>query len=97
MRATPAQLAVRQICGQPVWRECSRSVEERLQSGHEFLVDLTGVDFGYDLQAWHDHLKESRDGGYTYARNNPLPRIMQDALQSEEWQAAVARLTKRCS
>ena len=57
------------------------------------LVQITGQDFGYDLQAWHDHLKESREGGYTYGRNIVLPRIMQEALLSPEWQEAVESLT----
>jgi len=48
--------------------------------GHDFLVRITGRDFGYDLQAWHDYLKESREGGYTYGRNILLPRIMQAVL-----------------
>jgi hypothetical protein len=53
---------------------------------------MTGKDFGYDLQTWHDYLKESKDGGYTYGRNITLPRIMQKALESPEWHAAVKAL-----
>lgn len=58
------------------------------------LMSITGQDFGYDLQAWHDYLKESRDGGYTWGRNIVLPKIMKDALASEEWQQATRRLTR---
>ncbi len=57
------------------------------------LVELTGVDFGYDLAAWHAFLNESRAGGYTYSRSDRLPRIMQTALASQEWLAAVRGLT----
>ena len=57
------------------------------------LVRISGRDFGYDLQAWHDYLKESKDGGYTYGRNIALPRIMQKALESPKWQEAVQTLT----
>jgi len=53
---------------------------------------MSGRDFGYDLQAWHDYLKESKDGGYTYNRNIFLPRIMQKALESPKWQEAVQAL-----
>lgn len=56
------------------------------------LVQITRVDFAYDLQAWHDHLKESRQGGYTYGRNIKLPKIMQAALASNEWKNAVEAL-----
>lgn len=53
---------------------------------------MTRRDFGYDLQAWHDHLKESREGGYTYGRNIKLPKIMQAALDSPQWRAAVKEI-----
>jgi hypothetical protein len=59
------------------------------------LVRITGKDFGYDLKAWHNHLKKSSQGGYTYGRNIALPRIMQDALESTKWQEAVRILTQR--
>jgi hypothetical protein len=59
------------------------------------LRELTGKDFGYDLAAWHNHLKESREGGYTWGRNIILPRIMQAALDSPEWQEAVTTLNSR--
>jgi hypothetical protein len=93
MRLTPAQIAVRLICGEILPRVQHEPLVTRIREGHEFLVRITGKDFGYDLQAWHDHLKESRQGGYTYARNIGLPRIMQAALQSLAWQQAVQSLT----
>src|SRR3954470_9547426 len=92
MRLTPAQIAVRSICGDRIPRVRAQSLRERVQEGHDFLVRLTGRDFGYDLRAWHDHLKESQRGSYTY-RNVELPSIMRDALASPSWQAAVASLT----
>jgi hypothetical protein len=70
----------------------TESLPTRVREGHDFLVQITGKDFGYDLQAWHDYLKESRQGGYTYGRNILLPRIMQAALRSPEWREAVRRL-----
>ncbi len=57
------------------------------------LARITGVDYGYDLRQWHDHLKVSGEGGYTWRRNIDLPRIMKDALESTEWKEAVARLS----
>jgi hypothetical protein len=93
MRLTPAQIAVRLICGESLRRDRNKSLLECMREGHDFLVKITGRDFGYDLQAWHNHLKESRQGGYTYGRNIVLPRIMQSALESPEWQEAVRRLS----
>jgi len=68
------------------------SITDRLQRGREMLRQLTGQDFGYDLQAWHDHLKVNRSGGYFYGRNVTLPRIMHDALLNPAWQASVQDL-----
>jgi hypothetical protein len=94
MRLTPAQIAIRLICGESIPpRLRAESLRDRIRQGHDFLVRITGKDFGYDLRAWHDYLKESREGGYTYGRNIVLPRIMQAASQSPEWQAAVRSLT----
>jgi hypothetical protein len=56
---------------------------------------ITGKDFGYDLAAWHNHLKESRQGGYTYGRNVILPKIMQAALASDAWRNAAACLAEK--
>jgi hypothetical protein len=92
MRLTPAQIAVRLICGEKLPSLREESLLDRVREGHDFLVEISGEDFGYDLQAWHDHLKESREGGYTYGRNITLPRIMQAALQSSEWREAVLSL-----
>ena len=94
MRLTPAQIALRLICDArlPPGRAPTPG-PERIRAGREMLVTLTGRDFGYDLQAWHNHLKESRQGGYTYGRNIVLPRIMQDALNSPDWKSAVQRLS----
>jgi hypothetical protein len=95
MRLTPAQIAIRLICGEPLPRVGSQPLRLRIQEGHDFLVSITGKDFGYDLASWHNHLKKSRQGGYTYGRNIVLPRIMQAALESSEWQEAVLNLTGR--
>jgi hypothetical protein len=96
MRLTPAQIGVRLICGNrlPPFAE-SRTVgdmTERIKSGHDWLVHISGKDFGYDLAAWHDYLKESRDGGYTWAATIVLPAIMEAALASKEWRKAVRQI-----
>ena len=97
MRLTPAQMAVHLLCGLrlPPFAPTSDDICERMREGHDDLVQMTGRDFGYDLQAWHNHLRESREGGYTYGRNIVLPRIMQAALQSAEWQDAARVLEAR--
>jgi hypothetical protein len=94
MRLTPAQLAVHLLCGKSL-PGSPDSIDERIASGHKALTRIAKVDFGYDLERWHEHLKSSRDGGYTWNRTVALPRIMREALASEAWRAAVARLTAR--
>jgi hypothetical protein len=98
MRLTPAQIGVRLICGNrlPPFGE-ARIVGEgdmkgRIKIGHDWLVQVSGKDFGYDLAAWHQYLKESRDGGYTWSRTIVLPRIMELALESDEWREAVRQI-----
>ena len=99
MRLTPAQMAVHLICGLklPPFAPTSDDICERMQEGHDDLVQMTGKDFGYDLQSWHDHLKESRECGYTYGRNIVLPKMMKAALESPEWQNAAKKLTAQNS
>lgn len=93
MRLTPSQIAVQLICGIPLPHGSGGALLDHIREGHDLLVRMTDEDFGYDLRAWHDHLKESREGGYAYGRNVILPRVMADALRSVEWQQAVRELT----
>ncbi len=91
VRLTPAQLAVHLLCGRPI-PGAPTSIDERIARGRELLAEIAKVDFAYDLERWHAHLKVSRDGGYTWNRTVVLPKIMRDALASEEWREAVERL-----
>jgi len=94
VRLTPAQLAVQLLCGTPL-PGSPGSLDERIALGRKRLADLANVDFAYDLQRWHDHLKVTRDGGYTWNRTVALPRLMREALASADWRAAVERLAPR--
>jgi hypothetical protein len=67
-------------------------LRQRLRDGRDMLRRISGQDFGYELAAWHNHLKVSRQGGYTWNRNIALPRVMKAALASPEWQDAAAAL-----
>ena len=89
MRLTPAQFAVHLICGEDAVPWNDLSLVEQLTQGHQELCLITGQDFEFDLQRWHDYLKESRDGGYTWNRSIDLPKIMQRALENPEWHETV--------
>src|SRR5262245_21672035 len=97
MRLYPSQLAVQLICGQPMPMGRDKGLIDRMRQGHDLLVSITHRDYGYDLLAWHNHLKESREGGYTYGRNIVVPKIMQEAMDSEDWRVAAKKLTARLS
>jgi hypothetical protein len=85
MRLTPAQIAVHLICGSDPAPWSERTIRQQLRDDREMLRSITGQDFGYDLQAWHDYLKETKDGGYTWNRTIDLPKVMQAALANQEW------------
>jgi hypothetical protein len=98
MRLTPAQIGVELIFVKRLSQFAEATfggeatMAQRIRRGHDLLVSMSGKDFGYDLVAWHQYLKESRDGGYTYGRNIILPRIMESALASKGWRDAVAEI-----
>ena len=73
MRLTPAQLGVELICGSSWMPGAAQSLGERIRAGRRLLCQLTGTDFEYDLTAWHNHLKESREGGYTWGGTSTCP------------------------
>jgi hypothetical protein len=92
MRMTPAQMAVHLICGHNLPMGSQHSLEETMKVGRAMLARIVGIDYGYDLQRWHDHLKVSREGGYTWNRTIALPKVMQEALASQEWRHAASEL-----
>ena len=92
MRLTPAQLGVYLICGHDLPMYPRPLLAERLRAGRAMLAEITGHDFRYDLKAWHTHLKESREGGYTWARNIILPKVMKEALASDDWRRTAREL-----
>jgi hypothetical protein len=99
MRMTPAQMGVELLCGSklPPFVRRIGAIEDRVAAGRRILVSIAGVDFGYDLQRWHDHFKVSRQGGYTWNRAIALPKVMKAAIESDAWRAAVRNLQQRQS
>ena len=93
MDLTPAQLAVRLICGVDVPQRRIDDFQARVRAGHDMLVSLTRKDFGYDLAAWHEHLKHARQDGYDLGRSVAIPALMATALKSTKWRRAVQDLS----
>ena len=95
MRLTPAHMAVYLICGHQLPITPSQPLEDRMQQGRAMLVRIAKVDYGYDLQRWHDHLKaipRSESRGYTWNRTIALPKVMEEAMASEAWRSAARAL-----
>lgn len=95
MRLLPAQIAMHALVGEllPFCMSEGWSVAERIRHGREWLMRTTRVDFGYDLQAWHDFLCSNDVGGYRCNnRHLGFPRRIARALADPAWQAAVAEL-----
>lgn len=88
MRLTPSQIGMMLLLGE--WlpgRE--RTLKERIQEGHAFLVSITGQDFGFDPQHWHDYLRETKAGGYRWGG---IAKRIARATSDPEWCRAVEEL-----
>ena len=93
MRLTPAQIGMNQLLGAWLPMGPQQSLLERIQSGHQMLVQIAGHDLGYDPQAWHEYLRESNDGGYRWSNKHlGMPRRIQEALRDPAWHQAVQDL-----
>lgn len=92
MRLTPAQIAVHHLCGRKLPLDADETLSQRIRNGRDYLVKVSGQDFGYDLRAWHKHLSRSRDGGYTWNTSIELPKIMAEALADPDWLFAIESL-----
>ncbi len=62
------------------------------------LVSITGEDYDFDLPRWHEHLRNTREGGYTWIRKDiELPRVMKNAMANKSWREAVVQLERESS
>jgi hypothetical protein len=96
MRITPAQGGMTALLGGFVPRLSTGDLKTDIRRGRELLVQVAGIDFGYDPQAWHEHLRSTDAGGYRWSNQHlSFPRRIADAIANPEWQAAVASLRSR--
>ena len=88
MRLTPSQMAMLELLG--VWLPGpERTLKERIRHGHALLVSITGQDFGFDPQRWHDYLRETKAGGYRWSG---MTKRIDQATSDPEWCRAVEEL-----
>src|SRR5690349_13717098 len=93
MRFTPAQIGMLQLLGARLPMSPEQSIEGRIRSGHTFLVELTGQDFGFAPEPWHDHLRATNAGGYRWSNKHlGIPRRITTARANADWQQAIKNL-----
>lgn len=98
MRLTPAQIGMLSLLGEhlPFCMPDDSGMASRIREGREDLIEIAGIDFEYDLKAWHDHLKVTNAGGYRWSNIHlGMPRQIAQAMSNPEWLAAVAELRGR--
>jgi hypothetical protein len=93
MRLTPSQIGMLQLLGEQLPREPEPTLPGRIQFGHDFLMQITGEDFGFDPQRWHEYLRETDAGGYRWSNKHlGMAKRIALALSNPEWCAAVKKL-----
>jgi hypothetical protein len=77
----------------PMGMPREQSLGDRIRTGRAHLVRVAGVDFGYDPEAWHEHLRATNAGGYRWSNKHlGFSRRIKRALADPEWHRAVASL-----
>jgi len=95
-RVTPIQGEMLRLIGYRLGRRQSLiepTVEDRLaimRLGRTHLRQLTGVDFGYNIEAWRDHLLAQPELGYThpYAFEGVDHEVVQSVADEERCRLA---------
>lgn len=96
MRLTPSQIGMLQLLGEWVPPSPRQSISERIHAGHNLLVRVTGRDFGFDPQRWHEHLRETNAGGYRWSNKHlGIPKHIARVLGNPAWALAVEELIER--
>lgn len=96
MRATPSQVAMILILGRHIPMMRFESLEKKLRKGREWLVSITGQDFGYDVARWHIHLIKTNAGGYKWSnKHNGFAAMVKLAMANPQWQMAVEALIQQ--
>jgi hypothetical protein len=94
MRLTPSQIGMLCLLGVPLPRgSVGLTLKERIQEGHAFLKKITGQDFGFDPQRWHDYLRETDAGGYRWSNKHlGMPKQIAEAVSNPAWCDAIMEL-----
>ena len=73
----------------PFVEPVENNLRQRIVDAHASLVKHTGQDFGYDLNAWHEHL--CKGDGYKWSNIHlSIASTIRETLENADWLAAVA-------
>ncbi len=92
MRLTPAQVGMCELLGErlPMGTPDEWSLVELIRHGHDYLVAIAKVDFGYDPAKWHEHLRATDAGGYRWSNKHlAFPKQIAEAVADGRWRAAI--------
>ncbi len=94
MRLTPAQVGMTLLLGGLATPLSSGNLKADIQSGRDWLVEITGQDFGYDALRWHEYLWETDAGGYRWSRrsSDKWARHVRAGMSRSGWAEAVQEL-----
>jgi hypothetical protein len=83
-----------QLLGRQLPMGPREGIRDRIRSGREFLVSITGRDFGYDALRWHEYLWDTDAGGYRWSRRSreKWARLAVTAMDDTGWRQAVQEL-----
>jgi hypothetical protein len=95
VRLTPAQVGMSLLLGGAGWLSTD-DLKADIRRGREWLVRITGEDFGYDALRWHEYLWERDAGGYRWSRRSPdkWARHVRAGMDRPEWAEAVQELAE---
>jgi hypothetical protein len=89
MRMTPSQIDMWLLLGERPGMLPESDLKERIRRGHAGLVKITGKDFGFDPQRWHDYLRGTKEGAYRWSG---IAKKIGQATTDPAWCRAVAEL-----
>lgn len=94
VRLTPAQLGMTALLGGFAGRRTRGDLAAEIRQGRDLLVSITGVDFGYDPCAWHEHLVATDAGGYRWSNKHlGFPTQIKRAAKNMDWERAIRQIT----
>jgi hypothetical protein len=94
VRLTLSQIAMLELLGASLpFVHGEMALKERIRKGRANLVSITGRDFGFEPQRWHDYLRETGASGYRWSNKHlGMPKRIAEAVRDPAWRHAVEDL-----